>query len=116
MKILATTLVLSSLLFGAPVIAGSDHDHGHSHAYSPVDKETVEKNAVKVKDALVESKKIDKSWASIAASSLEKKIVNGGPEWLVIFNNEKITNTEKQKLYIFMTLGGEYIAANFTGK
>ena len=104
MKILATTLVLSSLLFGAPVIAGSDHDHGHSHAYSPVDKETVEKNAVKVKDALVESKKIDKSWASIAASSSEKKIVNGGPEWLVIFNNEKITNTDKQKFYIFMTL------------
>jgi len=116
MKTLATALVLSTLFFGEPVLAGSGHDHGHSHASTPVDKETVEKNAVKVKDALVENNKIDKSWASIAASSSEKKIINGGPEWLVIFINENISDTEKQKLYMFMTLGGEYIAANFTGK
>ena len=115
MKTFATILFLSSLFFGAPVIAGSGHDHGHSHAYTPVNKETVEKNAEKVKAALVESNKIDKGWASIAVSSSEKKIVNGGSEWLVIFVNEKIADTEKQKLYIFMTLGGEYIAANYTG-
>lgn len=115
MKTLATTLVLSSLLFGAPVMAGSGHDHGHTHASTPADKKTVEKNAAKVKDALVESNKIDKRWASIAVTSSEKKIVNEGSEWLVIFANEKIEDPKKQKLYIFMTLGGEYIAANFTG-
>lgn len=36
--------------------------------------------------------------------------------WLIIFINEKITNTSKQKLYVFLTLAGDYIAANFTGK
>ena len=116
MKILATTLVLSSLFFGTPVMAGSGHDHGHSHASTPVNKETVEKNAEKVLAALIKNKKLNESWSSTTASSSEKKIINGGPEWLVIFINEKATDIEKKKLYMFMTLGGEYIAANFTGK
>ena len=35
-------------------------------------------------------------------------------EWVVTFTNEK--NVKKKKLYIFLKLNGEYIAANFTGK
>ncbi|MDH5387948.1 MAG: DUF6488 family protein [Gammaproteobacteria bacterium] len=116
MKILATTLVLSSLFFGTPTMAGSNHDHGHSHANTPVNKETVEKNAERVLAALIENKKLDNSWTSATASSSEKKMINGGPEWLVIFINEKATDIEKKKLYMFMTLGGDYIAANFSGK
>ena len=115
MKTLATALVLSSLLFGAPVIAGSGHDHGHSHAQAPVNKETAEENAGKAIASFVVSGKIDKSWASITASSSEKKNFNGRSEWIVIFVNEKITDTAKQKLYVFLTLSGEYIAANHTG-
>ena len=116
MKTLPIALVLSSLLFCAPAIGGSDHDHGHSHAQAPVDKATVEKNSVNVINELIENKKLDKSWALIAVSSSEKKAINGGTEWLVTFVNKKITDTEKQKLYIFLTLDGEYIAANYTGK
>ena len=116
MKILATTLVLSSLFFGTPVIAGSGHDHGHSHAQTPANKETAESNAGKAVAALVVQKKLDNSWASVTVSSSEKKLINGDTEWLVIYINKKITDTEKQKLYVFLTLAGEYIAANFTGK
>lgn len=116
MKTLPIVLVLSSLLFCTPVIAGSGHDHGHSHAQAPVDKVTVEKNAVKIINELIDSRKIDKNWASIAVNSSEKKTINGEAEWLITFVNKKITDTEKQKLYIFLTLGGEYIAANYTGK
>lgn len=36
-------------------------------------------------------------------------------EWVVIFNNQKISESDKQKLYVFLTLNGEYIAANHTG-
>lgn len=115
MKILATTLVLSSLLFGAPVMAGSGHDHGHSHAQAPVNKETAEKNAEKAIASLVVTGKIDKSWKSITVSSSEKKDFNGRSEWVVIYINEKITEPAKQKLYVFLTLSGEYIAANYTG-
>jgi len=116
MKFLTTTLVLSSLFFGAPVIAGSGHDHGHSHAHAPVNKETAETNAGKAVAALVVQKKLDDSWTSVTASSSEKKVFNGDTEWLVTFVNKKVTDTKKQKLYVFLTLSGEYIAANFTGK
>lgn len=113
MKILVTTLILSSLLFGAPVIAGSGHTH--SHAQTPANQETVEKNAEKVLVSLAERKKLDGSWASITAASAEKKQFNGRSEWVVIFINDNIADTNKQKIYVFMTLAGEYIAANYTG-
>lgn len=113
MKNLAITLVFSSLFFSAPVMAGAGHDHGHSHA--PVNQEVAEKNADKVISSLVEREKIDKSWSTIKANSVEKKMINGHLEWAVIYNNEKITDPDKQKLYVFLTVGGEYIAVNYTG-
>ena len=115
MKTLTTTLVLSSLLFGSPVMAGSGHDHGHSHAQAPVNQEVAEKNADKAIASLVERGKIDKIWSSTKARSVDKKEVNGRTEWVVIYINEKIIGTEKQKLYVFLTIGGEYIAVNYTG-
>ena len=116
MKNLASAVVLSSLLFGSSAMAGSGHDHGHSHAQTPVSQETVEENAGKAIASLVVTGKIDKSWESITASSFEKKDYSGRSEWVVVFINEKIADPARKKLYVFLTLGGEYIAANFTGK
>lgn len=115
MKTLATTLVLTLLFFGLPVMAGSGHEHGHSHEQASVDKETAEKNADKVIVSLVERDKIDKGWSSIKAISVDKKEFNDRAEWVVIYVNEKITDTDKQKLHVFLTMGGEYIAVNYTG-
>ncbi len=116
MKTLATTLFLTSLLFGVPAFAGSGHDHGHSHAQTPVNQATAEKNADKVRASLVKREKIDKTWSMIKADSIKKNERGGHPEWVVIYLNDKITDTEKKKLYVFLTIGGEYIAANYTGK
>lgn len=96
--------------------SGQDHDHGHSHSHVPVNQETAKTNATKIVVALVNRNKLENSWTAITASSVEKKSVNGNTEWLVVFDNDKITDTRKQKLYVFLTLGGEYIAANYTGK
>jgi len=116
MKTLATILVLSSLIFGAPVWAGSGHSHGPSYAQEPVNQAVAEKNAGEVIASLVEREKVDKSWLTIKASSIDKKTINGKPEWVVTYNNEKITDIDKQKLYVFLTIAGKYIAVNFTGK
>lgn len=80
-----------------------------------VDKKTAEKNAEKKIASLIEKNKLEKSWASIKASSVEKKDNNGTTEWVIIYNNAKVTEADKHKLYIFLTMGGEYIAANYTG-
>ena len=116
MKTLAATLVLSSLFFISPtiVMAGTGHDHGPAQA--PVNQEVAEKNADKVIASLVERSKIDKSWSSIKASSIEQKTNQNQLEWMAIYDNDKIADTSKQKLYVFLTPAGEYIAVNYTGK
>jgi hypothetical protein len=101
-------------LFAFTAMAGSGHDHGHSHA--PVNQETAASNATAIVSALVKKEKLEASWASITASTVEKKTFNGNPEWVVVFVNDKITDPAKQKLYIFLTSGGDYIAANYTGE
>lgn len=102
-------------LCSATAMAGSDHDHGHSHSHAPVNQATATTNATEFVAALVKRNKLDESWASITPSSVEKKVFKGAPEWVAIFVNDKITDTDKQNIYVFLTLGGDYIAANFTG-
>lgn len=107
-------LILS--LFTVTVMAGSGHDHGHGHSKTPVNIATAESNATKIVATIVKKNKLDKSWASVTASSIDKKVVKGNTEWEVIFINEKITDVKKQKLYVYLTLSGDYIAANHTGQ
>jgi len=114
LKTLLLTFALS--LFSVIVVAGGGHDHGQEHSHSAVDQTTVNSKATKVITSLIKNNKLDKSWASIAVNSSEKKIFNGRQEWVVSFVNEKIADAKKRKLYVFLTLTGDYIAANYTGK
>jgi len=113
-----TTLLLSFILSLSTftAMAGSGHDHGHSHSYTPVNQDKANVNASAIVASLVKRNKLDKSWSSITASSVEKTSVEDNPEWVVIFVNKNIAEANEQKLYVFLTLGGDYIAANFTGK
>jgi len=108
--------ILSLLPFAVMAGGGHNHDHGHSHSHTPVNQATAKTKASKIVAAFVKRKKLDKSWDGISASSVEKKVFKGNPEWVAVFVNKNITDTKKQNLYVFMTLGGDYIAANFTGK
>jgi len=65
---------------------------------------------------LASSGKIDKSWATVKVSKVEKKTFGNTPEWVVVFNNSDIADTEKRTLYVFLSVDGEYLAANHTGK
>lgn len=101
-----------------PAMAGSghDHDHGHSHSHEVVNQEKAQENASDIVAALVKRNKISESWKSVTASSVEKITVQGNPEWKIVFTDKSIEDKSKQTLYVFLTLGGDYIAANFTGK
>ncbi len=65
---------------------------------------------------LAKKGKIDKSWASASSVGAEKKDFGKGEEWVVTFRNDKVQDKSKQILYVFYSLDGHYIAANFTGK
>ena len=109
-------ILLISLLFGLnslAALAGGGHNHGHSH--EEINQVTAKAKALDVVSSFIKDKKLDKSWKSIKASSAEKKVFKGHPEWVVIFANKKVTDIKKQKLYVFLTLTGEYVAANHSG-
>ena len=108
-----TTLLLG---FTLSLFSFSVMSHGSGHSNTPVNQEVATTNATRIVAALVERDKLDKSWASMTASSVEKKTFNENPEWVAVFINNEITDPAKRMFYVFLTLGGDYIAANHTGK
>lgn len=112
------SLLFAAIGFGSPVFAGAGHSHdkdgGHSHG--PISAETAKARATKTMLNLAKRGVIDKSWISMTATKAEKKTYAKGPEWVISFVNNKIKDKSKQTLYIFYTLNGNYIAANYTGQ
>lgn len=115
MRILTIAVLFSSLLFAAPLMAGAGHDHDHGHSHGPVSSDEAVKKASKRLGQLVDAGKIDESWSVAKTASVEKKTYANGLEWVVSFVNDKISDASKQTLYIFYSLDGHYIAANYTG-
>ena len=116
MKLKTLLLSLSLGLFSMTAIAGGGHDHGHGHAHEPVSQATANSNALKIIASFIKQKTLDNSWTDTTVNSSEKKSFNGRQEWVVSFVNKKVTDAKKGKLYVFLTLSGDYIAANYTGK
>ena len=114
MRIQTLIFGFSLSFFSLVAIAGAGHDHSHSH--EPVSQMQAESIAIKNVSQLADKGKIDKSWKSIKVIKTEKKDFGGNMEWVVSFKNEKISEPSKQTLFVFVTLSGEYLAANYTGK
>ena len=116
MKLNTLILSFTLALFSTLTIAGGSHDHGHGHSHEPVNQATANSKATKIIANFIKQKVLNKSWAGTTVSSSEKKIFNGEQEWVVSFINKKVEDAKKRKLYVFLTLSGDYIAANYTGK
>ena len=101
------------ILFSVIATAGSGHDHSHGH--EAVSQNQARLIATKNVSRLVEKGKLDESWTSVTASKVEKKTFSGHPEWVAVFTNNAISDIEKQTLYVFLSAGGDYLAANYTG-
>ena len=64
----------------------------------------------------IKSGKLDQSWQALQHNKLEQVDGKKGKEWKVTFRDPAATNKAKETLYLFFTLPGNFIAANFTGK
>jgi Family of unknown function (DUF6488) len=115
MKQFTLALFFSMLFFVTPALAGSGHSHGPAKVQAPVSGEVAANRALEAVKELASAGKIDASWAEIKESKVEQKTFNNGPEWVVMYKNQEINDAAKQTLYVFLTLSGKYIAANFTG-
>ena len=115
--LISAPLIILMFLFGQTVLAGpgSGHSHGHGHHNEPITSEQAIKKATKHVKKLAKKGKIDPSWSSISAKSVEEKTFGHGPEWVITFENKSIEDPEKQTLYVFYTINGKYLASNFTG-
>lgn len=105
----ALTLSVTSAYAGP---GGPGHSHG---SVAPATEEQVIKNASEIVAALVQKGKIDSSWKGIKPTETKKKKSQYDPEWIVTINNPKIANKEKNTLYVFFSLDGQYLGANFSG-
>ena len=117
------SLLFAALVVAAPAQAGSGHSHdkegGHSkhgHAHGPMSAVKAKTKATSTMKSLAKRGVIDKSWSAIQPLKAEKKTFAKGEEWVVSFKNNKVKDKAKQTLYIFYSLDGHYIAANYTGK
>ena len=113
-----TGLLLTSVAFAGPGLPGHRHLHEHQDVRAhdgPIDEEHAREMAHEVVTKLANLRKIDSSWIRVDAKKAEKKQYPSGLEWVVRFNNPDLAAKAKQNLYVFLTLSGKYIAANYTG-
>lgn len=107
--------ILSLYLLGVvSAYAGAGHSHGHEQM-TRTKPEIVAKMANKKLMQLIKKGKLDKSWKGKTAIKVEQKSFAKGPEWVVVFRNQEHKMLAKRTLFMFYTLDGKYIAANFTG-
>lgn len=117
MRKATAVLLFSAILTVAPAIAGPDHTHGAGgHTHAPATAEQVSARAIERVKSMVQRGKLDKSWANAKPEPAYQKDFAKGTEWVVAFRNEKMEDATKRTLYVFFSLEGSYIAANYSGK
>ena len=118
------TALLSLALLWSPAVSahGPGHGHGHGegdghgHHKGPVTEETLRKREPKAVAKLIEQGKLGPTWKDATLKTVEPKEIKGDKIWLVTFENLKEEDKTKQTFFMFFTLAGELVAANFTGK
>lgn len=122
-KLTTISVFLAALVISVSAQAGSGHAHdkdgghsNHGHAHGPLTAAEAKAKATRTMHGLAQRGVIEKSWISTKPGKAEKKTFSKGEEWVVSFKNDKIKDKSKQTLYIFYSLDGHYIAANYTGR
>jgi len=109
LNLIILVLSLSPLI----AYAGTGHDHGHSH--EPISATEAETRAAKRVQQMAIAGKIDSTWSGSKATKVYQKDYGHGPEWVIEFTNNKVSDKSKQTLYLFYGQDGHYIAANYDG-
>jgi Family of unknown function (DUF6488) len=114
-KFIFNTIFATTFFATAAAFAGGDSSC-HFHGNAPAKEAVVTGCANEHKDALAVNGKIEASWKSVKLDKAE--IVEGKKmkEWKLTFKNPAAKDAAKQTLYMFYSLPGNLIGANFTGQ
>ncbi|WP_455756793.1 DUF6488 family protein [Sulfurimonas sp.] len=118
MKTLIILLTLNfTILYASD--ANNHNCNGHNHKYEVLKNEISKQSVKEIAKAevirLSLEKKIPKSWKNMPVSKIGKTHYGDTNDWKVGFNNLKIKNKTKQTLYIFVSVQGKVLGANYTG-
>ena len=116
MKKFAIAAVSLLALAAAGSVSAAEGSSCHFHGNTPASEKVVVDCASQRKAALVSSGKLEKSWEAAQVDKTEQIDGKKGKEWKVSFKNASVTDAVKNTLYVFMSLPGNYIASNFSGK
>ena len=114
-NLLSITILTAALIFSSGAIAGEDSSC-HFHGNKIATEEIITNCAVERKERLITQGKIEPSWKTIEPGKPELVEGKKGKEWLITFIDPAVTDKTKEKLYMFFTASGNFIAVNFTGK
>jgi len=112
MRLFPIALLFSFFVLSTPAFSGPGTDHTHEL----LTKREVSIEAETYLESLISRGKIDPSWEYKAPFSVEKKVFSKGPERVVAFRNGKLPDPNQRVLYMFFTLDGHYLAANYSGE
>ena len=109
-------IIIGAFAFNTACPATSSAHSDGEHLSSAIEEHEAVAVALKHVKELVEKGKIEKSWEKIGRGTGKIKRFARSYEWVVTIKNSQAKDPKKSILYFFLTLKGEYIAANFTGK
>ena len=114
-KLILLASIISATAFSPAAIA-AEGSSCHFHGSKPAEESVVISCAMDRKQDLVKQGKLDASWADVKQK--EVRVIEGkkGKEWQLTFKNSTASDATKQTLYMFYSMPGHFIAANYTGK
>ena len=65
---------------------------------------------------LVKEQRIGTSWLKAIHLKSGVKEFGSEKEWVVTFHNKRVEDKKRKKLYVFINVFGDFVAANFTGR
>lgn len=88
----------------------------HFHGKMPASETVILDCANQRKEALMANGKLDKSWQAVKVERAELVDGKKGKEWRVTLKDPSAKDKARETLYMFFTVPGNFIAANFTGQ
>jgi uncharacterized protein YxeA len=94
--------------------AGTGHSHGATYQQK-ITKDRAKVIAKSMIKGLINRGTIDTSWQNKDIIDVEYKSFGNSKEWVVSFENKELTDSSKQRLYVFVNSYGKVTGANYTG-
>jgi Family of unknown function (DUF6488) len=116
MKNLVSVAILATILCATSAVFAGGDGACHFHGNAPAKEAAVTGCVTAHKDALAANGKIEASWKSVKLESAETVDGKKMKEWKLTFKNPSAKDAAKQTLYMFYSLSGNLIGANFTGQ